>query len=449
MLILLAFTAATSAPPPSHPLAHGALSIRFSDDLSAVITIAGHGDAVALPPAVFLGGKMRQLGNSDFTCKLANDGAPTSGTDVFGRYSALSVNCTVNGLLGQLPLLQLSSDKAAGRLVDTVAPADTGMGVGAGTSAVDYSVKVYAVAGHPTDTMVLFDVSFPGGAEGLRMRPVQVGNRSPPQFAPFPAFNLTQTVSPALGRDALAMCYGSERPHLLAFNGVAGFPGQCNTLSGGMAVTAWPTPSSPSGMAGAVWTAANQFHLNFHQVVDAPAPVDLTSAKRTDGGSVAIATATAATKVWVHGVSGEIASVPVGWEQRTMLYYSGQGINAAVDGWGTTLRQAHNTTKNDAEDLFLQTVSYWTDNGAAGNGAAWKTTAAAPPKASHGAYLQLNYTMVDEEHLGVMMDSIAISGGVRPRASQIDCWWCVTCYHRPVSQLWTTFATHIDHFCHP
>jgi hypothetical protein len=258
--------------------------------------------------------------------------------------------------------------------------------------------------------MVLFDVSFPGGAKGLQMRAVQVENRSPPQFAPFPAFNLDEAVSPALGEATLSMCFGSERPHLLAHNGVSAFPGQCTTLSGGMAVTAWATKNSPSGVAGAVWTAANQFHLNFHQVV---------TAARGEDDTVA------ASKVWTHGVSGEIASVPAGWEQRTMMYYSGQGINPAVDGWGTTLRQVHKTSKNDAEDLFLQTVSYWTDNGAAGNGVAWKTSAA-PPKASHGEYLQLNYTMVDEEHLGAMMESIASSGGVRPRAAQIDCWWYPT-----------------------
>ena len=55
----------------------------------------------------------------------------------------------------------------------------------------------------------------------------------------------------------------------------------------------------------------------------------------------------------------------------------------------------------------------------------WKTDAA-PPKAEYGEYLQLNYSMVDEGHLGKMMDSIASSGGIRPRASQIDCWWYPT-----------------------
>jgi hypothetical protein len=117
--------------------------------------------------------------------------------------------------------------------------------------------------------MVLFDVTFPDGAKGLQMREIQVENRSPPQFAPYPAFKLDQAISPALGKDALgkdalAMCYGSERPHLLAFNGVSSFPGQCNTLSGGMAVTAWPTESSPTGVAGAVWHGARFSTGNLH-----------------------------------------------------------------------------------------------------------------------------------------------------------------------------------------
>ena len=145
--------------------------------------------------------------------------------------------------------------------------------------------------------------------------------------------------------------------------GIAGFPGQCNTLSGGMAVTGWTSDSSPTGMAGAVWTAANQFHLNFHQVITNT----INTADGADGADGAAASARGKGRgdshAWVHGVSGEVTSVPAGWEQRTMMYYSGQGMNAAVDGWGTTLRQAHNTTKKDAEDPFLQTVSYWTDNG--------------------------------------------------------------------------------------
>ena len=72
-----------------------------------------------------------------------------------------------------------------------------------------------------------------------------------------------------------------------------------------------------------------------------------------------------------------------------------------MDGWGVTLRRAHNTTKRDAEDLFLQTLSLWTDNGAGLNGVAWHSRSdppAAPGNASE-IYLQLNWSMVDESSM--------------------------------------------------
>jgi hypothetical protein len=108
-----------------------------------------------------------------------------------------------------------------------------------------------------------------------------------------------------------------------------------------------------------------------------------------------------------------------------------------VDGWGTTLRTAYNTSKRDAEDPFLQvflfaksnfilgvyaffsgfagfvsgtikshftvcfldnvkTVSMWTDNGAALDGEKWPTSSP-PPKTAKGVfgdYLQLNWSQV-------------------------------------------------------
>ena len=220
---------------------------------------------------------------------------------------------------------------------------------------VDYSVKCYSIVAAqggpagtgtgpdlPRDGMVTFDVALPRGALGLQMRAVDLSDRSPPQFAPFPSFDIAGS---APLENGLAMCYGSERPHLLSSVGVSGFTSQCTTLSGGMSVLAWPDAESVSSVAGAVVTAANEFHLNFHRL-----------AKSNVTGS------SGGTAGWSHGLSGEISEVPAGFVGRTMVYYSGEGLNAAVDGWGTTLRQAYKTTKNDAEDLFLQTVSMWTDN---------------------------------------------------------------------------------------
>jgi hypothetical protein len=53
-------------------------------------------------------------------------------------------------------------------------------------------------------------------------------------------------------------------------------------------------------------------------------------------------------------VSGEVASVPAGFRQRSVFVYSTQGINAAVDVFGATLRAGYNTSKADSEDVFLQ-----------------------------------------------------------------------------------------------
>ena len=60
---------------------------------------------------------------------------------------------------------------------------------------------------------------------------------------------------------------------------------------------------------------------------------------------------------WSFGVSGEVESVPSGFRQRSVIVYSTNGINAAVDVFGATLRAGYNTSKADAEDVFLQTMT--------------------------------------------------------------------------------------------
>jgi hypothetical protein len=256
------------------------------------------------------------------------------------------------------------------------------------------------------DGLVVFEVSMPNGGTGLQMRTATPGGDSnPPQFAPYPAFDLS--ASAALD-NAVSMCYGSERPHMLVENGVRAMPDQCMSLAGGMAGLAWPDGQSPSGLAGAITTAANEFHLSFHRIGEAAGR----------GGTTV--------QAWTHGLSGEINEVPTGFAGQIMLYYSPNGINAAVDGWGTSLRQRYKTVKKDAEDPFLQTVSMWTDNGAALNGMDWGTSAAPPvPTLNDSLYIQLNWSMVDESKMGAVIDSIAASG-VAPRAAQIDCWWYPT-----------------------
>eukprot|EP00035_Acanthoeca_spectabilis_P033311 m.22938 g.22938 ORF g.22938 m.22938 type:complete len:1111 (+) comp5887_c0_seq1:65-3397(+) len=129
---------------------------------------------------------------------------------------------------------------------------------------------------------------------------------------------------------------------------------------------------------------------------------------------------------WTFGVSGEVASVPAGFTQTSVIVYSLDGLTAAVDSFGTTLRAGYNTTKKDDEDVFLATLSLWTDNGAATLGAGWhlvtKSTPPPVPVGSSGEYLNINWSMVDEEVMGQVADSVRATG-FAPRGSQLDCWW--------------------------
>jgi hypothetical protein len=101
------------------------------------------------------------------------------------------------------------------------------------------------------------------------------------------------------------------------------------------------------------------------------------------------------------------------------VYYSGNGINAAFDGWGTRLRQKHNTTKQEDEDVFLQTLSLWTDNGAATLGVAWHSDGPPPEHTGPGSYVALNWSMVDQQHMVEV--AAQVSGtGIAPRGIQYD-----------------------------
>lgn len=333
LLLMCALLAATS-PCSVGGVSSGPLSASFGADGAVSVAIAGHGTATALPPAAFIRGRMHALGNGTMSCA-----APTQrdgGNDAFGAYASVTLNCTAG--VHQTP--------------------------------IRYSVKAYAgaVGGQspmpPGDGLLLFDVALPRGAAGLQMRPVDTSDWSPPQFAPFPAFD----ASSGPLADAVAMCFGSQRPHMFARPGVSALDARCTTLAGGMTVLGWPDAGSGTTVAGAVVTAANEFHLNFNrlssQAAGWHARADRPAAGEGSWGvsSGGTAAGPSSRPVWSHGLSGEISSVPKGFVGRTMLYYSGAGINAAVDGWGTTLRVAYNSTKQDAEDVFLQTVSLWSDN---------------------------------------------------------------------------------------
>lgn len=133
-------------------------------------------------------------------------------------------------------------------------------------------------------------------------------------------------------------------------------------------------------------------------------------------------------KVWGFGVSGQIGSLPAGFEQESMMVHTAEGPTAAWDNWGAKIRTAYNTRKKADEDIFLAAMTLWTDNGAATLGPAWAKldpTVKPPPYTKLGdgvAFMDWNWTMVSTEVLGTVADNVR-SLGVAPRGTQLDCWW--------------------------
>ncbi|GFR86884.1 non-lysosomal glucosylceramidase [Elysia marginata] len=69
------------------------------------------------------------------------------------------------------------------------------------------------------------------------------------------------------------------------------------------------------------------------------------------------------------GIMGGVDSLPAGFEHKTLVYCSDQGIGHALEGWGEVMRKVYNKTQNVTDyharqDLSLTHLGYWTDNGA-------------------------------------------------------------------------------------
>jgi len=81
-------------------------------------------------------------------------------------------------------------------------------------------------------------------------------------------------------------------------------------------------------------------------------------------------TASGATPAWETGVSSEVESLPKGFTHSTLLVV-GDGITATMDSWGTLLRQMQGTQRLVQNSPVVNSLSYWTDNGAYYYGDAW------------------------------------------------------------------------------
>ena len=78
---------------------------------------------------------------------------------------------------------------------------------------------------------------------------------------------------------------------------------------------------------------------------------------------------TKSTKAWETGISSEIDSLPPGFVHRTLLVSSGAGkdqtgITATLGKWGDKLRGVYGTNRINDADPVINSLSYWTDNGA-------------------------------------------------------------------------------------
>ena len=81
------------------------------------------------------------------------------------------------------------------------------------------------------------------------------------------------------------------------------------------------------------------------------------------------------------GLLGSITSIPANYSSSMMLYFSADGVNAAVEGYGAALLKYYGKPgrqwETAADDVSIQSLGYYTDNGA------FYCTLAAPHNAMH------------------------------------------------------------------
>ncbi|CAG5116367.1 unnamed protein product, partial [Candidula unifasciata] len=65
------------------------------------------------------------------------------------------------------------------------------------------------------------------------------------------------------------------------------------------------------------------------------------------------------------GIMGEVNQVPSGYSSQYIVFFSNKGINQAIQGWGKYLTTLYQKSRDPRDnDLTIQYVGYWTDNGA-------------------------------------------------------------------------------------
>jgi len=65
-----------------------------------------------------------------------------------------------------------------------------------------------------------------------------------------------------------------------------------------------------------------------------------------------------------YGVMGSILSIPENYNHSMIVFYSSNGINEGIRAWGKTMQRAFNrTNKNRLNDVTINYLGYYTDNG--------------------------------------------------------------------------------------
>ncbi len=65
-----------------------------------------------------------------------------------------------------------------------------------------------------------------------------------------------------------------------------------------------------------------------------------------------------------YGVMGSMLSIPANYNHSMIVFYSSKGINEGMREWGQTMQRAYNrTNQNRLNDLTINYLGYYTDNG--------------------------------------------------------------------------------------
>ena len=123
---------------------------------------------------------------------------------------------------------------------------------------------------------------------------------------------------------------------------------------------------------------------------------------------------------WQHGPSPHLPSLPSAYTSQTVLFASSEGPTAAMQAWGAAMQAWHRTDRSVAmaADPVVQTLGYWTDNGAYYNFNKW----AGNRKPGYRWSPRRDPSRSPEVLLARTVEALR-AAGVRPGYMQLDDWF--------------------------